>query len=693
MDCFTITTDCIELGNTISRTTLVLNEFVREVREARSDLDAVSRELHSLQGVLNLLKDDAPNLPSKIAAQTPAILQQCNVIVDELDTSLLALDSPELSRPEKRTRWISEGKPHIADLRDALEAHRTTVGLALDLVGATCGRNLHDNPDGGYFEDLDNVRQQTEVRGEAIRIIEEMGQLQFRLPEEFESDGTEQNLQTYFSALKTYADSLIIADLENGAYIGSGPSFGAYVGDEPEGTAREASQGPDSAIGVSDVESSSSKAAKATSGEKSVRKSSEEQIPTHAEPYVTEVNTLMEEMMTEDGSSRAPSRVPSRTPSRAPSRTLSRTPSRAPTPPPKDAKRLDKRRKTMVTPFASFEMAPEEAFGVVTEITSNGNNLKSQGSNSKSPRFGSFSVGRLIGHVRNAISESSSSKDDLTSMLDDNMRPSTPIIQASLVRRGSRRLSTSIKKLPLWTTELEDPEGPSSPGSNAVFGVSLAKSMQAAKSTAKTHHSGSGSGSSRREFPLCIHKCCGFLQKEGVEAPDIFAEPGDGYRVQKLKETFSRAPKYGEDVNWDNYGVYDAADIIMLFLSQLPKPLISESVAKRWISLSRQATQSGSSSTRTDQCIDFWEEALGGLRGPSRGIFKLLLNLWSSIADAAEKNDMTAERLAGTVLKPLMHTSSEKYSTDYMLGLAFLIRKRSEYTTMLNEGRPSRAAF
>ncbi|KAK8079626.1 hypothetical protein PG997_007444 [Apiospora hydei] len=683
MDCFTITTDCIELGNTISRATLVLNEFVREVREARSDLDAVSRELHSLQGVLNLLKDDAPNLPSKIAAQTPAILQQCNVIVDELDTSLLALSSPELSRPEKRTRWISEGKPHIADLRDALEAHRTTVGLA--------------------------PRPRRRVRGEAIRIIEEMGQLQFRLPEEFESDGTEHNLQTYFSALKTYADSLIIADMENGAYIGGGPSFGAYVGDEPEGAAAaiEASQGPDSAIGVSDGESSSSKPAKNISGgEKgSVRKSSDEKSSSvrkssedHAEPYLAEVNTLMEEMMTEDGSSRAPSRVPSRTPSRAPSRapsrTLSRTPSRAPTPPPKDAKRLDTRRKTMVTPFASFELAPEEAFGVVTEITSNGNNLRSQGgSNNKSPRFGNFSVGRLFGHVRNAISESSSSKDDLSSMLDDNMRPSTPIIQASLVRRGSRRLSTSIKKLPLWTTELEDPEGPSSPGSNAVFGVSLAKSMQAAKSTAKTHHSGGGSGSSRREFPLCIHKCCSFLQREGVEAPDIFAEPGDGYRVQKLKETFSRAPKYGENVNWDNYGVYDAADIIMIFLSQLPKPLISESVAKRWISLSRQATQSGSSSTRTDQCIDFWEEALGGLRGPGRGIFKLLLNLWSSIADAAEKNDMTAERLAGTVLKPLMHTSSEKYSTDYMLGLAFLIRKRSEYTMLLNEGRPSRAAF
>ena len=549
---------------------------------------------------------------------------------------------------------------------------------------------------GGYFQSIENERRQVEVRGEAVRIIEEMGRLQFRLPDEFESGGTEHNLQTYFTALKTYADSLVVGggsgggDMESGAYVGSGSSSGAYVGDDGPDSGIEVNQGPDSAVEVSDDGHSAKSAQKSTE---------KDEVPIHAELYVTEVNTLMEEMMTEDGSSRAPSRALSR----AASRTTSRTPSRAPTPPPKDIKRLDSRRKTMVTPFASssLDMAPEEAFGVVTEITSSGNNSNSHHRQHRERKFGSFSggfsVGRFFGHMKNSISESSSKSDTAA---DETARPETPIIQASLVRRGSRRLSTSIKKLPLWTTELEDPEGPTTPGgvaggggggSNAVFGVSLAKSMQAAKSTAKTHHS--GSGSSRREFPLCIHRCCGFLQREGVEAPDIFADPGDGYRVQKLKEAFSRAPRYGDDVNWDNYGVYDAADLVMIFLSQLPKPLIAESVAKRWIALSRQATLSGSHSTRTDQCIDFWEEALGGLRGPARAVFKLLLNLWSAIAEAADKNDMTAERLAATVLKPLMHTSSEKYSTDYMLGLAFLIRKRSEYTMMLNEGRPSRAAF
>lgn len=471
------------------------------------------------------------------------------------------------------------------------------------------------------------------------------------MPSELEPDGTEYDLHSYATALRVYANSLITAsEAEDGAYVGEGGVFSAYMAQR---RAKAVEAGPDSAVEVSDGASSC--------------KATDETPPSssHAEPYLREVNRLMGEMLDDD------------------------VPSRPPTPPPKDVKRIEVQRRNMATPFDTASAA-EASFGVITEISSAASKPRSQQDPARMSRLGSFTMPRWFSHKRNAFSETSSSQGSVSSDTI-SARPITPIIQASLVRRGSKRLSTSIKRLPLWTTELEDPEGPASPGSNAVFGVSLAKSMQAARSSAKTHHS--GNGSSRREFPLCIHRCVNFLIKEGVEAPDVFAEPGDGYRVQKLKEAFSRAPKYGEDVNWDNYGVYDAADIILLFLSQLSKPLVSEAVAKRWISLSRQATLSGSHSTRLDQCIDFWEEALGGMRGPSRSVFKLLLNLWSSIADAADQNDMTAERLAGVLLKPLMHTSSEKYSTDYMLGLAFLIRKRSEYIMILNEGRPSRSAF
>lgn len=165
-------------------------------------------------------------------------------------------------------------------------------------------------------------------------------------------------------------------------------------------------------------------------------------------------------------------------------------------------------------------------------------------------------------------------------------------------------------------------------------------------------------------------------------------------RVAALKEAFSTAPHYGEgNIDWAAHDVYDAAELIVLFLQQLRKPLVTETVAKRWIVMSKQATLPGSMGLRLDSCIDFWDEALLGIRGAARSLFKLLLNLWGDVADAAELNDMTAERLAARLLNPLMHLPAGKYTTDFMLGLAFLIRKRSEYAIMLREGRRSHAAF
>lgn len=267
---------------------------------------------------------------------------------------------------------------------------------------------------------------------------------------------------------------------------------------------------------------------------------------------------------------------------------------------------------------------------------------------------------------------------------------------------------------------------------DTVFGVSLRKSIQMAPSSARTHHTGSH-GASRREFPLCILKCYNFIRSDnGLRTPGIFdggaplllnectdMDPAASLnvvspdRVRAMYEHFSTPPLYGADLDNDNlasaiviesgsgavlssrgYSRHDAAALILQYLEALPKPLVPESAARRWVTLSRQASLPGSYAKRLDQCIDFWEEALEGVRGPARSLLKLLLNLWGEIADAAEYNDMTAERLAGRVLRPLTHLEGGRYETDYMLSLAFIIRKRSEYALLLRGGeRKSNAAL
>jgi len=86
-----------------------------------------------------------------------------------------------------------------------------------------------------------------------------------------------------------------------------------------------------------------------------------------------------------------------------------------------------------------------------------------------------------------------------------------------------------------------------------------------------------------------------------------------------------------------------------------------------------------------------------GLKGREKALFKLLLGLWGEVADGEEVNDMTAERLAGRVMGPLMHKGVGEGrgsgDTDVLLGLAFMIRKRAEYNVTLRGGGRSNAAF
>lgn len=301
-------------------------------------------------------------------------------------------------------------------------------------------------------------------------------------------------------------------------------------------------------------------------------------------------------------------------------------------------------------------------------------------------------------------------------------RPSTGVASsaAASIRSSSSRVSSVFKRMTLWrprgATGLDGSGGTTTPAEELepddIFGVSLKKSMQMASATVRTHHDGS-KGSSRREFPRCVLLCVNFIKDSGgVNAPNIFGGGGNigldsggelaaggsgGGGAAALKEAFSTAPHYGEgNVDWARHDAHDAAEVIVAFLQQLPRPLIPEAVARRWVVMSKQATLPGSMGLRLlmDSCIDFWDEALLGVRGTAaRSLFKLLLNLWGDVADAADVNDMTAERLAARLLNPLMHLPAGKYTTDYMLGLAFLIRKRSEYAIMLREGRKSHAAF
>jgi hypothetical protein len=136
MDPLTIATGCVSLVATISKLSISISGFVRDVRGARSDLDTVSRELLSLKTVLELLAEDAADsnasgFSETLRKQVTGIITNCNGVLEEIEGVLTKLGG---SRIDKAARWALTGQNDVSKLRSSLEAHKSALEIALDMV-------------------------------------------------------------------------------------------------------------------------------------------------------------------------------------------------------------------------------------------------------------------------------------------------------------------------------------------------------------------------------------------------------------------------------------------------------------------------------------------------------------------------------------------------------------------------------
>ncbi|KAK4225244.1 hypothetical protein QBC38DRAFT_268420 [Podospora fimiseda] len=247
----------------------------------------------------------------------------------------------------------------------------------------------------------------------------------------------------------------------------------------------------------------------------------------------------------------------------------------------------------------------------------------------------------------------------------------------------------------------------------AVFGVDLSQSIKTAPMKIRVSHR--GKSTSYRTYPLSIYKCCEFIKKQCAADPakgNVFSSPGNAFNVSHLKDMFNQPPMYGEQFQFEDseYTVYDAARLIILYLEELPKPIISSSVIRSWIQLARQEGAIEPPAPRVETGLDFWTEALNRLPTASRNLVKHLLTLFAEIliAKAGEVTEVDARHLASAVSRAMFHQETEpsvtfgrrtsvngrsadsrkkanKKNAHPTLALAFLIRKRGEYANVLKK--------
>ena len=133
MDPLSITTTCLGLISAVTKTSLVVIGFVKDVRAARSDLDSVSRELLSLKTVLELLADDATDeaFPQTLQKQISGLVMNCTGVINDIEQTLNKHEGGKLN---KAAQWVAFGKSDMSKLQSSLEAHKSALEIALEMV-------------------------------------------------------------------------------------------------------------------------------------------------------------------------------------------------------------------------------------------------------------------------------------------------------------------------------------------------------------------------------------------------------------------------------------------------------------------------------------------------------------------------------------------------------------------------------
>jgi GTPase-activating protein SAC7 len=129
-----VSAGCAAGSEAISKASLAIHKFVREVRESRSEFDPISAELHSLNGALDLLGYDAAFFSPSLTEHTPRVLDSCLALINELEGCISLLNRPDVSRAEKRSRWLAS-RHHVGTLWRTLSEYNIVFGLAADLIG------------------------------------------------------------------------------------------------------------------------------------------------------------------------------------------------------------------------------------------------------------------------------------------------------------------------------------------------------------------------------------------------------------------------------------------------------------------------------------------------------------------------------------------------------------------------------
>jgi hypothetical protein len=204
MDPLSISTACVSLIATLGRILPQIGSFVSDVRDARRDMDAVYRELNSLLRSLENLRDDSIKVeyPEGSRRTLITVLGNCNHVTKEIEALLNKITSGNIGR---RMQWTMYGQDDMNKLRSRLEAHKSAINIALDMVSIQLISAVKD--------DTKTIKQNTaqisEIRQDTADLLQQLASLRLQIAELERHDGGQGIILQRFSDESTsYAETV-----------------------------------------------------------------------------------------------------------------------------------------------------------------------------------------------------------------------------------------------------------------------------------------------------------------------------------------------------------------------------------------------------------------------------------------------------------------------------------------------------
>ncbi|KAL7318010.1 GTPase activating protein (GAP) for Rho1p [Mucor circinelloides] len=159
----------------------------------------------------------------------------------------------------------------------------------------------------------------------------------------------------------------------------------------------------------------------------------------------------------------------------------------------------------------------------------------------------------------------------MSTLISTPTAPTTPPLlelspsQKSLVKAWWRKVNSNLASEKANRHEKQ----------GVVFGIPLTDSLKYAHSRISYIDERTGNHCNAI-IPIIVAKCGAFLKEKALYTEGIFRLSGNAKRISMLQAVFdTRIDDYGLHLNWDDYTVHDASNVMRRFLNYLPEPLIS----------------------------------------------------------------------------------------------------------------------